>query len=148
MESMAWSGIAGKSQPSTTLASAPCSRGPILGSVRYATQMLDESHVPRSLSCYSMNDFGFVINITRNYLYAPRSVEAARSRRWTQWYEVPLMWTGQRYLLPTDVANRVKLNLMPFNHRTGGGPNERTGAIDVNSPYVKILSWKDWFSLS
>ena len=109
-----FTGIAGKSQSSSVLARVPCFTGPILGNMKYDTQTIGESYLPMLLSCYSMRELGFVINTTTDCLYIPRSVEAARNRRSTQWYEVPLIWTGQHYLLPIDLADQHYVNLLSF----------------------------------
>ena len=74
-------GIAGKLQSSTAIGSAPCCTGPVLGSVRCITKMLDGSYLPMLLSRHSMHELGFVLYTTTVCLYVPRSVAAARNRR-------------------------------------------------------------------
>ena len=137
-----FTGMAGKSQLSTTSGSPSCFTGPVLGSMRYVTQMLDESHLSMSPSCYSMKGLGFVITTLLDFRYPPRSVEAARRRRSTQWYELPL----RPYLPPIDLARQSHLTLMSLKQPTGD-PSEKTEAVNVDYPYGKGLSFENWLLL-
>ena len=90
-----------------------------------------------------MRELGFVINSNTDSIYIPVNPKAARDRRTTQYSEVPLIWTGQHYLLPIDLADYSSVNLVYFDQPTGDEVH-RSEVTEVEFPYKKILTSKDW----
>ena len=141
-KSASFTGISGVSQASTVIADVPCFTGPVLGDMRFQTQALDNSYLPMLLCCHSMRELGFVINTNTDSIYIPCNVHAARDRRETQYYEVPLIWTGQHYLLPIDLADYSSLNMVYFDQPTGDEVH-RSEVTEIEFPHKKILTAKD-----
>ena len=76
-------------------------------------------------------------------IYIPVNIHAARDRRATQYYEVPLIWTGRHYLLPIDLADYSSVNMVYFDQPTGDEVH-RSEVTEIEFPHKKILTAKDW----
>ena len=98
------------------------------------------------LCCGSMRASGFIIDMTKDSVYLPLNATAAKAGRETQWLELALHWTGSHYMLPIDKEDSYSYNLvnLTFHAERVETPSTSSDVIQIEYPYGKILTPKDW----